>query len=100
MGSHGGRCRSQAGLLLGTHGDHLPPSHHEHTQGPEVGVGQGTLWLGASAAFREQPLPGTLIVLHARGHEEPWLLLTDTPPDWTDVDPAPAATGSNRASGA
>ena len=31
----------QVGLLLGTHGDHLPPSHHERTQGPEVGVGQG-----------------------------------------------------------
>ena len=29
---------------------------------------------------------GTLIVLHAQGHEDPWLLLTDTPPDRTDVD--------------
>ena len=29
---------------------------------------------------------GTLIVLHAQGHEDAWLLLTDTPPDRTDVD--------------
>ena len=36
-----GGCGVQAGFLLGTHGDHLPPSHHERTQDPEVGVGPG-----------------------------------------------------------
>ncbi len=51
-----------------------------------LGGGPGTLWLGAGAAFGAQPLSGTLIVLHAQGHEDPWLLLTDTPPDRTDVD--------------
>ena len=25
-------------------------------------------------------------MLHAQGHEDPWLLLTDTPPDRTDID--------------
>ncbi|MYD91544.1 MAG: transposase [Caldilineaceae bacterium SB0662_bin_9] len=30
--------------------------------------------------------PGTLVALHAQGHKEPWLLLTDTVPDRTDVD--------------
>ena len=38
-----------------------------------LGGGPGTLWVGANAAF-------------ARGHEEPWLLLTNTPPAETDVD--------------
>jgi len=37
-------------------------------------------------AFGHDPPPGTLVVLHAQGHKEPWLLLTDTPPDRTDVD--------------
>ena len=31
------------------------------------------------------PLPGTLIVLHARDCEEPWVLLTDTPPEHTQA---------------
>lgn len=65
-----------------------------------TGGGPGTLWLGAGAALGENLLSGTLIVLHARDHEEPWLLLTNTQPDRTDVDPASVATGSNRASGA
>lgn len=29
--------------------------------------------------------PGTLVVLQAQGHQEPWLLLTDTVPDRTDM---------------
>ena len=32
----------QAGLLLGTQGDHLPPSHHKRMQSPQVGVGKGS----------------------------------------------------------
>ena len=68
-----------------------PPSTFRPTGGARVparalGGGPGTLWLGAGAAFGREPLPGTLMVLHARGHEEPWLLLTDTLPDRTDVD--------------
>ena len=42
-------------------------------------------WMGAGEAFGEAPLPGTLIVLHARDCEEPWVLLTDTPPKHTQV---------------
>ena len=45
--------------------------------------GPGTFWVGAGAAFADKPLPCTLIVLHAEGHEEPWVLLTDTPPKHT-----------------
>ena len=29
--------------------------------------------------------PGPLVVLHGSGHEHPWILLTDTPPDRTEV---------------
>ncbi len=48
-----------------------------------LGGGPGTFWVGASEAFGEEPLPGTLIVLHAQDCEEPWVLLTDTPPEHT-----------------
>ena len=48
-----------------------------------LGGGPGTLWLGAGEAFADKPLPGTLIVLHAKDCEEPWVLLTDTPPKHT-----------------
>ena len=37
----------------------------------------------AGEAFARNPLPCTLIVLHAEGCEEPWVLLTDTPPRHT-----------------
>ena len=50
-----------------------------------LGGGPGTLWLGAGEAFGRDPLPGTLIVLHARDHEDPWVLLTDTPPAHSDA---------------
>ena len=48
-----------------------------------LGGGPGTFWVGAGEAFGEDPLPGTLIVLHAKECEEPWVLLTDTPPAHT-----------------
>ena len=48
-----------------------------------LGGGPGTLRVGAGAAFADKPLPSTLIVLHARECEDPWVLLTDTPPKHT-----------------
>ena len=42
-------------------------------------TGPGDLWVGTGQAFRDQPLDGTLIVLHAYGQAQPWVLLTDTP---------------------
>ena len=48
-----------------------------------LGGGPGTLRVGAGEAFADKPLPGTLIVLHARACEDPWGLLTDTPPKHT-----------------
>ncbi len=52
----------------------------------DLGGGPGTLRLGTGTAFGRDPMPGTLVVLHGRDHKEPWLLLTDTPPDRTDAD--------------
>ena len=50
-------------------------------------AGSGHAPGGAGAAFGRAPWPGTLVVLHhARGREEPRLLLTDTPPTQTDGD--------------
>ena len=42
-------------------------------------TGPGDLWVGAGRAFRDEPLDSTLIVLHASGQAQPWVLLTDTP---------------------
>ena len=42
--------------------------------------------MGTARGGGDDAESGTLIVLHAQGHEDPWLLLTDTPPDRTDVD--------------
>ena len=42
-------------------------------------TGAGGLWVGAGRAFRDAPLESTLIVLHAYGQAQPWVLLTDTP---------------------
>jgi len=53
----------------------------------QLGDGPGTLWMGADEAFGREPLPGTLIVLHDRDCEEPWVLLTNTPPRHTEAAP-------------
>ncbi len=42
-------------------------------------AGPGDLWVGTGRAFRDQPLAGTLMVLHAYGQTQPWVLLTNTP---------------------
>ena len=42
-------------------------------------TGPGGLWVGTGRAFRDPPLDSTLIVLHAYGQKQPWVLLTDTP---------------------
>ncbi len=67
---------------------HAPQITFRPTGGDRVpvrtlGGGPGTLWLGAGEAFARKPLPSTLVVRHARGHEDPWVLLTDTPPAHT-----------------
>ncbi|MCY4519256.1 MAG: hypothetical protein OXC13_00590, partial [Caldilineaceae bacterium] len=50
------------------------------------GSGEGTLWVGRGVASpRHRPLSGTLVVLHGAGHEHPWVLLTDTPPQHTEA---------------
>ncbi len=42
-------------------------------------TGPGGLWVGTGQAFRDAPLDATLIVWHAYGQRQPWVLLTDTP---------------------
>jgi len=45
--------------------------------------GPGSAWIGSGTAFRnrnEQQI-GTIVVVWALGEEEPWVLLTDLPPD-------------------
>ena len=42
-------------------------------------TGPGDLWVGTGQAFRDPPLDGTLMVLHAYSQAQPWVLLTDTP---------------------
>ncbi len=42
-------------------------------------TGPGGLWVGTGRAFRDPPLDSTLLVLHAYGQAQPWVVLTDTP---------------------
>ena len=42
-------------------------------------TGPDDLWVGTGRVFRDQPLDGTLIALHAYGQAQPCVLLTDTP---------------------
>ncbi|MYB76146.1 MAG: hypothetical protein F4X83_03430 [Chloroflexi bacterium] len=63
-----------------------PEGQSEARPAAAWGGGEGTLWVGRGVASpRHSPLPGTLVVLHGRGHEHPWVLLTDTPPQRTDA---------------
>ena len=41
--------------------------------------GPGGLWVGTGPAFHKKPLDATLIVWHAYGQKQPWVLLTNTP---------------------
>ena len=52
----------------------------------ELLPGPGWSWVGAGIAFKEKAkqLTATLVVVWGAGQREPWLLLTDLPPD--DVD--------------
>ena len=61
-----------------------PVTFQPEGQTPRVPVrslitGPGGLWVGTGQAFRDAPLDATLIVLHAYGQRQPWVLLTDTP---------------------
>ena len=65
-----------------------PDGQYEARPAVAWGGGEGTLWGGRGVASPcHRPLPGTLVVLHGAGHEHPWVLLTDTPPDRTEVTP-------------
>ena len=41
--------------------------------------GPGGLWVGTGQAFHKKPLDATLMVWHAYGQKQPWVLLTNTP---------------------
>ncbi len=61
---------------------HVTFQPEDQTQGVPVRSlikGPGGLWVGTGRAFPDQPLDSTLIVLHAYGQAQPWVLLTDTP---------------------
>lgn len=49
--------------------------------------GPGSAWVGIGVAFKHRPVrqPGTLIVVWDQGQAEPWILLTDLPPDRVGV---------------
>jgi hypothetical protein len=43
--------------------------------------GAGYAWVGQGVAFRNHKIKGTLIVLWDVGHQAPWVLLSDLPPE-------------------
>lgn len=48
--------------------------------------GAGWYWVGEGVAYKDKPrrLAATLLVVWGHGQKEPWLLLTDLPPDQID----------------
>ena len=74
-------------VALGRHPCLRYPPHvtfQPEGQTPRVPVrslitGPGGPWVGTGQAFRTKPLDATLIVLHAYGQTQPWMLLTNTP---------------------
>lgn len=53
----------------------------------ELVPGPGHAWVGKGTVFRDRPrrVVGTLIVVWGESEEEPWVLLTDLPPDKVGV---------------
>lgn len=45
----------------------------------------GTSWKGTGKAFKTKPLSCTLLALWEEGTEEPWLIVTDLPPEASDA---------------
>ena len=43
--------------------------------------GPGSAWVGHGVAFCHHKVRGTLILVWEEGHHDPWVLLTDLPPD-------------------
>jgi hypothetical protein len=43
------------------------------------------IWSGAVICFKEAQLAATLLTYHARGHRQPWLVLTDLPPQEAQI---------------
>jgi Transposase DDE domain len=62
------------------------PSGQRRQRAHELIPGPDWSWVGAGIAFKEKAkrLPATLLVVWDPGQREPWLLLTDLPPE--DVD--------------
>jgi hypothetical protein len=59
------------------------PVGQRRQQARELIPGAGWCWVGAGVAYKHRAtrLPSTLVVVWGTGQAEPWLLLTDLPPD-------------------
>jgi hypothetical protein len=62
------------------------PAGQRRQRAHELLPGPDWSWVGAGIAFKENAkrLPATLVVVWGAGQREPWLLLTDLPPDEVD----------------
>jgi hypothetical protein len=62
------------------------PAGQRRQRAQELVPGAGWCWVGAGVAYKHQParLAATLIVVWGPDQHEPWLLLTDLPPDAVD----------------
>jgi hypothetical protein len=62
------------------------PMGEQRQPGRALLPGPGWCWVGAGIAYKHKParLAATLVAVWAHGQKEPWLLLTDLPPDAVD----------------
>jgi hypothetical protein len=63
------------------------PCGERRQRAKELVPGAGSCWVGEGVAYKERAkrIAATLLVVWAPGHKDPWLLLTDLPPDAVGV---------------
>lgn len=63
------------------------PAGQRRQRAKELVPGAGWCWVGEGIAYKHRPkrLAATLLVVWGEGQAEPWLLLTDLPPDQVGV---------------
>jgi hypothetical protein len=67
--------------------DSFQPVGQERQSARTLVPGPGHAWVGPGTAFKDAPRRrvGTLVVVWAEGEKEPWVLLTDLPPEKVGV---------------
>ena len=72
-------------LRINQQGKFRPEGWYRWKELKEVVTDVGQRWQGRGIAFKTVPLSCTLLAYWGEGHAEPWLVVTDLPPEAADV---------------